>query len=362
VCPRYLIADAQPTRVGDVDIIRLSGDIPNTHANGSLIRSEGAGLSSVRARFAYGNAAGGTYTSGTAVLPAYSDQRIRVDAPNTIRQGGALTVKAVAERFDRAWVPNAATLQLQFAPDGGSYSGVGSAVATGQDGNAVFNVPAVGDAGNWRVVTTAPPGGRTVASPAVHVGFAAAPPATPSAPLVTLANASTTALLFNVDAPAVGAPITSYRWTWTGGGRTRSAVVPAGSQGATYRIGGLRPGTVYAVTAQAVNASGPGEVTRLAGRTKRVAPAVNPPGPPRVAGSAGNHRVTIRWTTPRAGGARIDRYQVHRYRANRFVGPRVHRVTFGGLANNRTYTLFVRAHNKAGWGAWSRGVPLRPHR
>ena len=44
-CPRYEIADAPPVKVGNVDVIRLFGEVPNTHANGTLVRSDRAGAS-----------------------------------------------------------------------------------------------------------------------------------------------------------------------------------------------------------------------------------------------------------------------------------------------------------------------------
>lgn len=359
-CPRYEIADAPPVRVGNVDIIKLNGAVPNTHANGTLVRSARTGTVSVRVYVVYRKGTGKAgFTS--ASFPAFSDERIKVDAPNTIERGASLRVRALSERFDRSWVDNSTGLQLQFQAGGtGGFDNIGSAVTSNAEGEATFTVPAVGEAGDWRVVGTGADG-RVRVSNQVTVGFAAAPPATPSAPVITFARGTRTSLFFNITAPAVGAPFTEYRWSWTGGG---SKTVAAGAQGDVFEIPGLRPDTAYDVSVQAVNASGAGEVGRASGRTEAVPPAANPPGQPRVTGgSAGNHTATIRWSPPvSTGGAAINQYQVHRFRADKFVGASARSATFGGLTNGRTYTLFVRAHNKAGWGAWSRGLPLRPHR
>jgi hypothetical protein len=365
-CPRYEIADAAPVRVGNVDVIRLFGSVPNARANGTLVRSDRASASSLRAVIIYRNASGGRFSTGSAPFPAFSAERARVDAPNTIERGGSLTVRALTERFDRSWVDNPREVQLQFQSGGtGGFAPVGAAQTTNAEGETTFVVPAVGTAGDWRVVARGA-AGQTVVSNQVTVGFAAAPPATPSAPIVTLNRASRTSLFFNVSPPAVGAPLVEYRWSWerSSGGGGGSRVVAAGAQPDVFEIAGLAPNTAYDVTVRAVNASGAGEAGRASGRTEAVPPSVNPPSQPRITGgSAGNHRVTVRWAAPlRTGGARIDRYQVHRRGANKIVGGSVRSASFSGLVNGRTYTLFVRAHNRAGYGAWSRAVLLRPHR
>jgi hypothetical protein len=363
-----LIADSF-TAQSDVDTVHLTGDIPNVLANGALARSVGGAPNfTFSPQLAYLTSAGGGYIIGppagvNGALPVVSDQRVRIDAPNTITKGDSLTVKAVSESFKRAWVPEPAALQLQFQSDGtGAFTNQGGPVQTGQDGNAVFTVAAVGSPGDWRVVTTAPPGGRTITSNQVHVGFAANPPPAPSAPIVTFNKATTTSLFFNITAPAVGAPIDHYEWTWTpadGGGTATSQ--PGTSP---FEITGLTAGTHYDVTVKAVNAAGPGEAANASGTTEVVPPSVDVPGVPSgVKGKAGNHEAKIRWKAPSTdGGSPVTRYVIHRFKRNKTVSGSARSVTFRGLRNNATYTFFVKACNKAGCGPFSKpGVAVRPH-
>ena len=162
----------------------------------------------------------------------------------------------------------------------------------------------------------------------VTVGFAAALPSTLGADRDPQPGVADVAVLQRVatgrrrarPSSSTGGPGSAARVAAAGHGSW-----PPGRSRDVFEIAGLAPNTAYDVTVRAVNASGAGEAGRASGRTEAVPAAVNPPSQPRITGgSAGNHRVTVRWAAPlRTGGARIDRYQVHRRGANKIVGASV---------------------------------------
>jgi hypothetical protein len=93
--------------------------------------------------------------------------------------------------------------------------------------------------------------------------------------------------------------------------------------------------------------------------------ATHPSKPRFISGSARSHAAVISWATPRKnGGARIDRYQVHRFNSDfdKSVRASKHSVRFNGLNPAKTYSFYVRAHNRAGWSDWSRIVRVKPRR
>lgn len=361
-CPLLMIADTF-TSQSDVDTVHLVGNIPNTLKNGNLARTGPNNRFLVR--LAYINPKGGGSIFSGGDLTVLSDIRSSIQEPATIERGSALTIKGVTEEFTRSWTDARFPVQLQFKADSGnSFDNIGAPITPNAEGVFSTTQPSVGSPGDWRVrFTQDVPGGqpRELFSNVTHVGFAAAPRAIPSEPIVTFSKGTRTSLTFNLTPPAVGAPLTEYRWAWDPGNGSKT--VPAGQQGGTLEINNLKPVTKYDVTVRAVNAAGAGEIGRATGRTETIPPSTDPPlQPQKVSGSAGNHTATIRWSPPNdTNGGAIDRYQVHRHKANKFLGAGARSATFGGLSNKKTYTVFVRAHNTAGWGAWSKGVQLRPH-
>lgn len=97
-------------------------------------------------------------------------------------------------------------------------------------------------------------------------------------------------------------------------------------------------------------------------------PALSRPGPPRSeAAVPGNALVTVTWAAPASsGGARIDRYEVQRWRTGTTrrtairVGASVRRVVIRSLVNGVRYSFAVRAHNRAGWGRLGTTVSATP--
>lgn len=86
------------------------------------------------------------------------------------------------------------------------------------------------------------------------------------------------------------------------------------------------------------------------------APLTRPSAPARVSAIAGSRQLTLRWTPPRSdGGSAITFYQVRlgSQRA-RNVSRAARRYSFSRLRNGHRYALFVRAHNRQGFGRWAR--------
>jgi Fibronectin type III domain len=93
------------------------------------------------------------------------------------------------------------------------------------------------------------------------------------------------------------------------------------------------------------------------------APVVHKPSAPqRAHASVSSKRARLYWSAPRStGGSRIDHYQVYRSRFTRTLSASARSYLFTGLHNRTRYTLYVRAHNRAGWGSWTHAY-ARPTR
>ncbi len=114
-----------------------------------------------------------------------------------------------------------------------------------------------------------------------------------------------------------------------------------------------------------VNTVGTGEKPPVPHPTPppRPGPVAHRPSVPRAVHTrSASRRATLVWARPaHTGGARIDRYQVRKGRsAPHNVRVTSRRFTFTRLANGRSYRLFVRAHNRAGFSRWVAAV-ARPH-
>jgi hypothetical protein len=86
-----------------------------------------------------------------------------------------------------------------------------------------------------------------------------------------------------------------------------------------------------------------------------------PSSPYRLHATSFSGRATLDWTYPiSTGGALINRYQVKQGTFARNVPARTRSYTFTGLRNGAFYSLYVRAHNSAGFSKWAR-VGARPN-
>ncbi|MEI8080830.1 MAG: fibronectin type III domain-containing protein [Actinomycetes bacterium] len=185
------------------------------------------------------------------------------------------------------------------------------------------------------------------------------PPA-PSAPAAPTAVAGNASAVVTVTATAGGVPA-SFTVTSHPGNFTCTIVVPA----AACTVSGLTNGTSYTFTATATNAAGTSGSSASSGPVtpqdpRPVVPPTPPNAPtaptaPRVTGvKAGKKALAVSFKPKATGGAAIDMYQVRcvgptTKSANRNGSP----ITAKGLKTGKSYRCSVRAHNRAGWSAFS---------
>lgn len=197
-----------------------------------------------------------------------------------------------------------------------------------------------------------------------------------------LGNAVTQPTPFTVAAPVTrpvppGSPRASaasqqatLRWTYRPGDNGGAALiryqVQRGTRAATrrnlspstrsHRFTRLTNGTRYRFYVRAQNSVG---FSRWVSAT--ATPARRPFAPARPRATASSHRARLYWAYGRGGngGAAITAYQVQRgsslaSRTLRSRSARSH--LFRGLTNGRTYTFYVRARNRVGYGPWARAT------
>jgi len=133
--------------------------------------------------------------------------------------------------------------------------------------------------------------------------------ATPNAPVIRSASASSGAITVGFDAPSFdgGAPITAYRLTATptGGGQS---VTDASCTTLACTINGLDNGTEYTVTVEASNTAGTGVASAP---SPALTPVTNAMAVRDLASTPGDGTLTVRWTPPDdLGGGTFTRYEV----------------------------------------------------
>ena len=149
-----------------------------------------------------------------------------------------------------------------------------------------------------------------------------------------------------------GGGITSYIVNWyITGGVINS--IDTKSTDTFYTIQGLTNGTSYTVYVQAVNNVGTGYPSE----TKTQTPYGAPSAPTNLKLTSGNSQIKVDWTAPTdTGGSAIDYYIVSWFigsnpigSANTLDGQSPGTYTITGLINGTTYTVYVQAHNTAGF-------------
>jgi hypothetical protein len=224
------------------------------------------------------------------------------------------------------------------------------------------------------------------------------PPTTtaPGQPALSLTRVTTSTATISWAPAASGGTPASYTFAWrSSSGTTWSKNYPTGDSRITspFTLTGLAENTAYAITLTAINSAGASPSAQTTAQTLSSTPAPpappTPPAPPAppppvpggtppppppalpvartpsapysVRAYAGTHKATITWHAPSSrGGAQINRYQVHRFGKNLFTPASRHRVVVKNL-RSATYTFTVRAHNKYGWGPFSKPKTVRPH-
>jgi hypothetical protein len=218
-----------------------------------------------------------------------------------------------------------------------------------------------------------------------YVDYDGGPSRAPAPPSVTFGSVLEKTIMLRWTAPTGSQP-TSYIWGWTGSdGSSWSKEYPVASIKSPFTLTNLKPNTTYTISIQSKNASGTSSQLLLTATTAGGSgtppnppkpPPPNPPKPPKppkppvhqvkkpgkpvsVKGRAGRKLAIIIWGSARANGARVNAYQVHRFNgSNKTTSGK--RVVFRGLKAGKTYRFYVRAHNKKGWGPWSKTVQVRP--
>ncbi len=200
--------------------------------------------------------------------------------------------------------------------------------------------------------------GESPASVASETARPDARPDTPNPPTLAFGDKSLTVNW--VTPPTPGSPVESFNLE----------ISPAPPSGIAQKVGvkgnsmvwdGLENGVAYQVRVQAVNRA-PEPSSWSAWSATEI-----PAGPPAAAGAPSVQRLDpvgsqsqlqVSWTPPGANGAAIDGYQLDVVQG----GSVVNSISVPGgqssqavVVNNATtdYTFRVRAHNKAGWGAYS---------
>jgi hypothetical protein len=225
----------------------------------------------------------------------------------------------------------------------------------GSNARAWVRLGPLDEVGNY-VVSIADELGNPVTEPTPFVVHATTPSTRPSAPGSPRAS--------------TGSHRATLRWTYTSGDDGGAALirfqVQRGARSATrlnlspssrwHRFTRLTNGTTYRLYVRAQNSVG---FSRWVDAT--ATPARRPSAPARARATASSHRARLSWEHRPGGngGASITAYQVQRgsSRASRTLrsgSARSH--LFRGLTNGRTYTFYVRARNRVGYGPWARAT------
>jgi titin len=184
----------------------------------------------------------------------------------------------------------------------------------------------------------------------------------PSAPVLRFINSGDQSLTLQITAPTSngGFPVQNYEYSLNGGDWT--AASPATSVSPVV-ITGLTNGVTYDVSVRAVSIGG----ASPSGRSLSGTPATTPSAPVITGVTAGNRGATLAFTAPTStGGAEILNYAysidggVTWKRPGSIVTSSP--LGIGGLVNGRTYSVQIRAINRAGLGAISNTVTVTPVR
>jgi len=132
--------------------------------------------------------------------------------------------------------------------------------------------------------------------------------------------------------------------------------------GTSYTVSGLKNGTTYYLTADAVNRANLHSGRSAETSATPAAPVTAPGAPTGLTATAGNAQVSLSWKAPGSdGGAAITGYRVYQGTGNKPVATVAGTgTTVKGLANGTTYSFKVTAVNQAGEGPASGPASATP--
>ena len=188
-------------------------------------------------------------------------------------------------------------------------------------------------------------------------------PGPPTGLSATAGNGQVT-LSWNAPASDGGAAITGYDvYLGTSShGESASPVSTGLITGTSYTVSGLKNGTTYYFTADAVNRANLHSGVSAEASATPVAPVTAPGAPSGLTATAGDTQVSLSWKAPGSdGGAVITGYRVYQGTGKKPVASAAGTsATVKGLTNGTTYSFKVTAVNKAGEGPASGAASATP--
>jgi Fibronectin type III domain len=317
--------------------------------------------------------------SGQRYLTTKNDTKMTISGPSRIDTGSSLTLSGKITCYTGdGYKPIPAIYPPDYwgyanisyrLPGDSAWTYIGAAQVT-QGGEWKYVNLSVGATADWQATYYHTRCADAV-SPILRVNAGAGepptPPAHPSAPGVTVGEVTDSTVALNWT-PASGEGITGYRFGWVS---SNGKPVPSWSNEYPTTIDNpfvmtnLNPNTRYTMYIEALSTSGTGARASVVVTTKDAGKppthVKHPPSAPSWAYAYGrSHTAHLGWHTPTRHVPSVDLYQV--YRSGKSVYTHSRTYVAGSLTNGRTYTFYVRAHNKDGWGPFSRGAAVRPHR
>ena len=188
-------------------------------------------------------------------------------------------------------------------------------------------------------------------------------PGPPTGLAATAGNGQVT-LSWNAPASNGGTAITGYD-VYMGtspGGESASPANGSLVASTSYTVSGLKNGTTYYFTADAVNGSNLHSAASAETSATPVAPVTAPGAPSGLAATAGDAQVSLSWNAPASdGGAAITGYRVYQGAGKTAVASVTGTsATVTGLTNGTRYLFKVTAVNKAGEGPASGAASATP--
>ena len=188
-------------------------------------------------------------------------------------------------------------------------------------------------------------------------------PGPPTGLSATAGNGQVT-LSWNAPASDGGAAIIGYDvYLGTSShGESASPVNTGLITGTSYTVSGLKNGTTYYFTADAVNRANLHSGVSAEASATPVAPVTAPGAPSGLTATAGDTQVSLSWKAPGSdGGAVITGYRVYQGTGKKPVASVAGTsATVKGLTNGTTYSFKVTAVNKAGEGPASGAASATP--